>query len=597
MTDVQDIKPDLRVVGEPIKPKAKKLERPCFAVYEKDTMVDGKTFHRGTWHHGIKYIGPEEKPAPFDHWLCAPLRVDALTINAETGNVGRLLSFEFQGRTIEWVATMDLMVGKGDDLLKKLALMGLPFDRQNRHQIPNYLSLQGEPARTIHTTIKTGWHGTQTFVLPGRVIGSGDIRYQQQMRTKNLFSSQGTLENWNVEVGKYCLRNPVMILSVATALAGPLLAKVGVNGGGVHLIGDSSSGKSLAQLVAASVWGDPATFAASWDMTKGGVETEAVARNDTVLILDEIKRADPKHVEEMAYQIANGTGRSTMTRDRESRERLEWRVLALSSGERSLAEHAAISGNSAHAGAELRLVDVDAGNRPYKAFDDIHEMPDSKEFHRKLTELISRYYGQLGPAFVESLISDAAPHLLRDRFRQVSAEFATKNAQAGRVADRFAVIALAGEEAISRKLLDWPPNTVLHACQLLFNEWVARMGDGNLEDRQILRSVNDFIEVHGSRFSNLKPPHGGPGPEVHNRAGYFEEVNGKVHFLFFGKALTDAAPGFSSDRIVKALQNVDAIAEKDSSPRQVRFTKKKRTPGPDGRPVNFYVIDPSKLTK
>ncbi|MBN0350501.1 DUF927 domain-containing protein, partial [Pseudomonas aeruginosa] len=132
----------------------------------------------------------------------------------------------------------------------------------------------------------------------------------------NLFTSKGTLKAWRKEVGSYCQGNPVLILSVCAALAGPLLAKVGVNGGGVHLVGDSSSGKSLAQLIAASVWGNPATFAASWDISKGGVEIEAASRNDTVLILDEIKRADPKRVQEMAYLIANGTGRSTMTRER-----------------------------------------------------------------------------------------------------------------------------------------------------------------------------------------------------------------------------------------------------------------------------------------
>ncbi|MBN0301413.1 DUF927 domain-containing protein, partial [Pseudomonas aeruginosa] len=103
-----------------------------------------------------------------------------------------------------------------------------------------------------------------------RVIGAGDVRFQSSGRGVNLFTSKGTLKAWRKEVGSYCQGNPVLILSVCAALAGPLLAKVGVNGGGVHLVGDSSSGKSLAQLIAASVWGNQATFAASWDISKGG---------------------------------------------------------------------------------------------------------------------------------------------------------------------------------------------------------------------------------------------------------------------------------------------------------------------------------------
>ncbi|MBN0588692.1 RNA helicase, partial [Pseudomonas aeruginosa] len=100
----------------------------------------------------------------------------------------------------------------------------------------------------------------------------------------------------------------------------------------------------------------------------------------------------PKRVQEMAYLIANGTGRSTMTREREGRAKLTWRVLALSSGERSLSEHAAMGGNGAHAGAELRLVDVNAGTRPFRAFDNVHGMT-GQEFHRRLTDAVTQHYG------------------------------------------------------------------------------------------------------------------------------------------------------------------------------------------------------------
>jgi uncharacterized protein (DUF927 family) len=37
----------------------------------------------------------------------------------------------------------------------------------------------------------------------------------------------------------------------------------------------------------------------------------------------------------MAYSLANGQGKGTMTREREGRAKLSWRLLALSSGERS----------------------------------------------------------------------------------------------------------------------------------------------------------------------------------------------------------------------------------------------------------------------
>lgn len=70
------------------------------------------------------------------------------------------------------------------------------------------------------------------------------------------------------------------------------------------------------------------------------------------------------------------------------------------------------------------------------------------------------------------------------------AKFVEDNAQAGRVADRFAVIALAGEMAIAYGLLPWAPGSALTDCQLLYGEWLARVGSGNAEDRQILAGRN-----------------------------------------------------------------------------------------------------------
>lgn len=222
--------------------------------------------------------------------------------------------------------------GKGDEVLKVLLSRGLVIEHHQRRQIVPYLASHQSPELVIATTSKPGWHESGAFVLPSRVIGGDNVRFQDSGRAANIFTTKGTVDGWQAEIAARCVGNPVLILSVCCALAGPLLAKVGVNGGGVHLVGDSSSGKSLAQLLAASVWGNPGAFAASWDVSKGGIEIEAASRNDTILILDEIKRADPKRVQEMAYAIANGMGKGTMTREREGRAKLTWRVLALSAG-------------------------------------------------------------------------------------------------------------------------------------------------------------------------------------------------------------------------------------------------------------------------
>lgn len=589
--------PDTNVIN--LRPEAPKVEpdRPCWGVYEHwVTNEKGRRLKPGVYWHGFKRSAGDDdsdddkadRPIT-DEWIATPVTVAARTTNSDDGSEGRFLRLLTDSGPKEWIIPMEVFGGSGEDARRTLFGMGVIIALKKRGQFMEYL-LDQRPAEVFATTCRPGWHESGAFVLPGRTIGSDRVRYQASAKGQNLFSVRGSLDGWKVEVAAKCEGNPVLTLAIGCALAGPLLSLVGVLGGGVHLVGDSSSGKSLAQLIGSSVWGDPGIFAASWDMTKGGLEIEASSRNDTMLPLDEIKRADPKRVQEMAYSLANGQGKGTMTRDREARGKLSWRLLALSSGERSLSEHAAISGNAAHAGAELRMVDVNAGTRTHRAFDELHGL-EGADFHRQLTVAVGANHGHIGPAFVEKLLaSDDRPGLLED-FAGIRAQFVEDNAQAGRVADRFAVIALAGEMAIAYDLLPWTPGTALADCQLLYGEWLSRVGGGNAEDRQILAGILDFIDKHGSsRFSDVEDQT--PDTKVFNRAGYWEVVGTKRLYLFNKSALTEAAHGHGLARVVKALEGAGALAKHDTD-RDSRKTKKYRLPG--GGSARLYVIDPEAM--
>jgi uncharacterized protein (DUF927 family) len=585
---MSESQPYLSLVGDPVAPSVEQVERPSFAVYDGPISADGKTFRTGTWYHGIKHSSGDDAGQPFDIWVCAPLHVDAETVNSEDGSIGRLLRFRHRGRVVEHVMPMEGLAGKGEEVLKAVMRHGLEVDYHNRRYVPAYIASHHNLERVLATTTRPGWHDASgAFVLPHRIIGDADVRFQDSGKGVQLFTQRGTLEGWQTELAHYCQGNPVLIMAVCCALAGPLLVKVGVNGGGVHLVGDSSSGKSLAQDLAATVYGNPRVFGASWDVSKGGVEIEASSRNDTVLILDEIKRADPKRVQEMAYAIANGTGKGTMTREREGRPKLAWRLLALSSGERSLSEHAAISGNSAHAGAELRMVDVNAGTRTHRAFDDVHGMGGAG-FHRRLTTAASQHFGHVGPAFIERLVAEPDSDLFHRRFTEIRGQFDAASPQAGRVADRFAVIALAGEMAADYGLLPWPAGSAVTACRQLFGEWLANVGDGNAEDRQILVAIGDFIALHGdSRFSDIAATL--PNTNIRHRAGYYQIDGSKRFFLFNQAALVEAAHGYGLGRIIRTLETNGVMTRTDSDRRQ----KKYRLPG--GGSSRFYVIDPEQL--
>ena len=127
-------------------------------------------------------------------------------------------------------------------------------------------------------------------------------------------------------------------------------------------------------------------------------------------------------------------------------------------------------------------------------------------------------------------------------------------------------------------------------CQLLYGEWLSRVGSGNAEDRQILAGILDFIDKHGSsRFSDVDALE--VDARVHNRAGYWELMAGKRLYLFNKLALTEAA-GHGLARVVKALEGAGALATHDTD-RDSRKTKKYRIPG--GISARLYVIDPDVM--
>lgn len=585
-------KPGLKLVGEPTKPPVEKLQRPCFAVYTADTVVEGRTLSAGTWMHGVEF--KQGEGIPVDRRICDPLHIVADTLSTEDNSYGLLVAFTtpskpgHPGRHVELFVPRADLAGRGEAVIKQLMGYGLAFSGPNQSLLPRYL-LEHTTDKLIETTSKTGWHRSGAFVLPQKTIGPQGALYRAPAAA-NPFTQKGSIESWQKHIGSFCQGNPVLIVSVCCALAGPLLEKTLVHGGGLHLIGRSSSGKSLAQLIAASVWGEPKRMAGSWDVTKPGMEISASSRNDTVLILDEISRVNPKILTELVYLIANGGGKATMTIERTAREVITWRVLALSSGEASLSDHARSGGQHSQAGAELRMIDIDAGNRTYRAFDDVHGM-EPGQFHGKLTQASKQHHGHLGPAFVEQLLQGARLADLQQQFRIMQVSFATEGAQSGRIADRFAVMALAGELATEWGLTGWPDGTALEACRLLFEEWLAEAGSGNLEDRQILQAVREYIEKYAeSRFSEIMRADQPGQPMVAQRSGYYrsDQLDGR-QYLFFPSGIREAAPNHNIRQIISALSEAGALAETDTG----KTSKTVRVPG--DRTQRFYIVDPDKL--
>ncbi|SMG63455.1 [similarity to] inner membrane protein, partial [methanotrophic bacterial endosymbiont of Bathymodiolus sp.] len=93
------------------------------------------------------------------------------------------------------------------------------------------------------------------------------------------------------------------------------------------------------------------------------------------------------------------------------------------------------------------------------------------------------------------------------------------SSQEARGAKHFALAAMAGELATHYGVTGWEDGDASEGVRECFNQWRADFGKGDIEEKQRLQSVKDFIDKHGdSRFS---PATGECKTVIYNRAGYY----------------------------------------------------------------------------
>jgi putative DNA primase/helicase len=554
------------------------VERPCFAVHERHTGY-GKP---GLYWHGLKDGTDTAPPKETDQWICSPLHADAMTCSERDTDHGLLLRFQnAAGRWREWSMPMGLLKGSGEELRGELLNLGVRIDPAS-HRLLNAYLMSRYPKRRVLAATATGWHADgAVFVLPNRVIGAGDVRFQSELAQHDEFATAGTLDGWQREIAARCVGNPMLVLAVSAALAGPLLTKVHRMGGGFHLFNDSSTGKSTALACGASVWGGPG-FVRTWRATANGLEGIAAALNDTALVLDEISEADPRELGAVIYAIGNGTGKSRASRTGGARAVRRWRVMLLSSGERTLVATMTEGGKRTKAGQEARLMDIPCARR-FGLFDELHDLPNGRALSDTLRTAAAAHHGQAGPAFVERLVSD--PGDVGEALAAIQArpEFAAETSLEGRAAGAFALAALAGELATDYGITGWPQGEALTAAAIAYQAWKAHRGKGHTETRQILEAVGDFVSRHGdARFSHVQS---GDTHMIRDRAGWYRDAEETRVYLFTPAGLKEAAAGFDFRRVLDALDAEGWIVERDED----RRSKKVKV---QGQSKSLYAVTP-----
>jgi uncharacterized protein (DUF927 family) len=561
----------------------------------------------GLWYQ------PSERPngeVPDPVWVAAPFKVLAETNDDTDNSHGLLLDWtSSSGQPHHWAMPQRMVHADGNSIASELQDAGLRCgtSRAAHEQLKNFLGAVQSTHR-VRCVEHTGWHGADYVMPNGRVFGAAAgaklVLQSQHIATAGMYDVRGTLREWQDNVAKFAVGNRLMLLTISAAFAGPLLEVLGEASGGIHLFGQSQTGKTTLICICASVSGpgEPKTGPIrSWRTSANGLEAVACEHNDGILLLDEIGQVVPVVVGTTVYMLANGQGKTRMKAAGGARQLLTWRLIFLSTGEIPLVAKMAEAGLRPHAGQEVRLLNLSAdAGAGFGVFQNLYGAKSIREFAGRLRDAALAYFGTAGPAFLDALTSARAkdPGELSDQVRDGREKFLTKNVsgnvdeQVRSAAARFALIGLAGELARSYAVVPWPEGDALRAAEECFEAWVAGRGGDKAkaaEDVQAIELAKTFIARHGaSRFEHLplpKPDEGLP-ERVVDRAGYVQGSSGGQRFLILPPVWrNEVFKAMDPSRAARALKDAGFLVP---DPNGGHFSQTVRIPGRG--PTRVYVI-------
>lgn len=550
---------------------------------------------------GVLYHEPDKAP----RWVCSRLDVVARVRNPAGGGWGKLVEFADPDRSPKRRVLPDaLLSGDGTELERIMRDEGLHIAPSGKALLRQYLIESATKARA-RVTNRIGWHDAglegAVYVLPDvPAIGRAGEEWlcESEGGAASTFRQRGTLKGWQDEVAASCVGNSRLAFSVSVAFAAPLLYLTGAEGGGFHFRSSSSDGKTTALRVAASVCGGH-DYMRRWRATDNAIEAIALQHCDAPLLLDEIAQTDPKAAGEIAYMLANGSGKIRAGRTGAAREVVQWRVLFLSAGEIGLAEHMGEAGKIMRAGQSLRMAEIpaDAG-AGLGIFENLHGHADGAAFAKALADACRRNFGGVYLAYLGHLVKHQheVADTIAEALRAFEAACLTSEAhgQARRAADRFALVGAAGELATQWGLTGWPPGEAMQAARRCYEGWLsARGGSGDHESGSMLSQVRRFLEAHGeARFVDWNRPatKDDHAPRVMNRCGYrkYDDVDGPHWYVFPESFKAEMCKGHDPQAVAGLLHKrgfIETGKEKDRSP----YVVKCDLPG-EGRRRVYHIL-------
>lgn len=357
-----------------------------------DYFDDGTEYASGSWYcscNGIYTMGM------FGNQIFAcshPIMPVTRLTNAETGKEKVKIAYMFKER---W---KDITVDRGTiasaNKILALADYGIDVTSESAKYLVKYLAdiinINRELIEEKISTSKLGWIGEE-FIPYGM-----NIQFDAEQQFKDIFDSvseKGSEDKWYKlvsDIRKSGRFEPQIYM--AASFASVLLKKFNALPFIVNLWGDTGKGKTVALMLATSIWANPGESKYITDPSSTNVAIEFLdsVLNNLPLVIDDLSKVKDKYGDsftDFIYLLCAGKGKSRGTRELGLRATTTWQNVVLTNIERPLTTE------TMRGGAVNRILDF--------------EMDDGIIFEsgNKVVSIISKNYGFAGKLFIDVIQS------------------------------------------------------------------------------------------------------------------------------------------------------------------------------------------------
>ena len=373
--------------------------------------------------------------------------------------------------------------------LIKYQKQGLDVMKSNVKSITQYLKQleQEVPVTNVHSKLGFMEYEGNTIYKLHEAIGLKST-YIGECKIK----PKGSYSEYINMIRNHVIGNVELEFAIVSGLSAILLGYIGEELGLdsiiIHLVGNSTTGKSTALKLAISSFGYPEVKHNGLYGTYNGTNNALIKKlgglKGVPYALDEISMSESNNFTKFVYSLANGADKERLNKDSELMEKESWLTTILSNGEKSITRS-----SNKNAGVQVRVIEAEN-----------FTWTKSSEHAEAINSVILNNYGHLAIEFAKYLLNQDKTEQIKC-YKKVKEELYDElhkrdvyDDMSMRRCNKFAIIIQTA--FLLQELLD----VKLDVEGMI--EMIVKIEQESIKNRSLYKVVIDFIKEYVGRYRN-----------------------------------------------------------------------------------------------